>query len=166
VSISDVCACSCFTRRNHINCLYGYITNPGTVNNHLLNTRQLCRSAQRFMERRIPMNMNSNGDLRSTLTRRQMIGTTASALAVLGISSSLAAQTRASATTDSRNITELQRGASEMTQSQSTRSIIDTHRHIFGPRLRQKFVENIGFDDKKPLPQANAGVFLSRVGRR
>ncbi len=44
-----------------------------------------------------------------------------------------------------------------MTQSQGTRSIIDTHRHIFGPKLRQKFVENIGFDDSKPLPQANAG---------
>jgi hypothetical protein len=44
-----------------------------------------------------------------------------------------------------------------MTQSQATRSIIDTHRHIFGPKLLKKFVENIGFDDKKPLPQANAG---------
>ena len=44
-----------------------------------------------------------------------------------------------------------------MTQSQAPRSIIDTHRHIFGPKLRQKFVENIGFDDSKPLPQANAG---------
>jgi hypothetical protein len=44
-----------------------------------------------------------------------------------------------------------------MTQSPPTRSIIDTHRHIFGPKLRQKFVENIGFDDSKPLPQANAG---------
>jgi hypothetical protein len=44
-----------------------------------------------------------------------------------------------------------------MAQSQATRSIIDTHRHIFGPKLRQKFVENIGFDDSKPLPQANAG---------
>jgi len=44
-----------------------------------------------------------------------------------------------------------------MTQSQATRNIIDTHRHIFGPKLRQKFVENIGFDDSKPLPQANAG---------
>jgi len=44
-----------------------------------------------------------------------------------------------------------------MTQSQATRSIIDTHRHIFGPKLRQKFAENIGFDDSKPLPQANAG---------
>ncbi len=43
-----------------------------------------------------------------------------------------------------------------MTQSQATKSIIDTHRHIFGPKLRQKFVENIGFDDSKPLPQANA----------
>jgi len=40
-----------------------------------------------------------------------------------------------------------------MTQSKATRSIIDTHRHIFGPKLRQKFVENIGFDDSKPLPQ-------------
>jgi predicted TIM-barrel fold metal-dependent hydrolase len=30
-----------------------------------------------------------------------------------------------------------------MTQSKATRSIIDTHRHIFGPKLRQKFVENI-----------------------
>src|ERR1700678_753986 len=44
-----------------------------------------------------------------------------------------------------------------MTQSQAPRSIIDTHRHIFGPKLRQKFVENIGLDDSKPLPQANAG---------
>jgi predicted TIM-barrel fold metal-dependent hydrolase len=40
-----------------------------------------------------------------------------------------------------------------MTQSQATRSIIDTHRHIFGPKLRQKLVENIGFDDSKPFPQ-------------
>src|SRR5580704_6266333 len=40
-----------------------------------------------------------------------------------------------------------------MTQSQATRSIIDTHRHIFGPKLRQKLVENIGVDDAKPLPQ-------------
>ncbi len=38
-----------------------------------------------------------------------------------------------------------------MTQSKATRSIIDTHRHIFDPKLRQKFVENIGFDDSKPL---------------
>jgi hypothetical protein len=44
-----------------------------------------------------------------------------------------------------------------MTQSQRTKSIIDTHRHIFGPKLRQKFIENIGLDDSKPLPQANAG---------
>jgi len=44
-----------------------------------------------------------------------------------------------------------------MTQPNATRIIIDTHRHIFGPKLRQKFVENIGFDDTKPLPQANAG---------
>jgi hypothetical protein len=45
----------------------------------------------------------------------------------------------------------------QMSQSKATRSIIDTHRHIFGPKLRKKFVENIGFDDSKPLPQANAG---------
>jgi hypothetical protein len=44
-----------------------------------------------------------------------------------------------------------------MSESKATRSIIDTHRHIFGPKLRQKFVENIGFDDTKSLPQANAG---------
>src|ERR1700692_2419138 len=44
-----------------------------------------------------------------------------------------------------------------MTQSQPTRSIIDTHRHIFGPKLRQKLVENIGLDDSKPFPQAFAG---------
>jgi predicted TIM-barrel fold metal-dependent hydrolase len=44
-----------------------------------------------------------------------------------------------------------------MSDSKPTRSIIDTHRHIFGPKLKQKFVENIGFDDTKPLPQANAG---------
>src|SRR6202789_291248 len=44
-----------------------------------------------------------------------------------------------------------------MNQSQATRTIIDTHRHIFGPKLRQKFVENIGLDESKPLPQANAG---------
>ena len=53
-----------------------------------------------------------------------------------------------------------------MTQSKATRSIIDTHRHIFGPKLRQKLVENMGFDDSKPLPQVFGGrdVFLSRVG--
>jgi hypothetical protein len=44
-----------------------------------------------------------------------------------------------------------------MTQPKATRSIIDTHRHIFGPKLRQKLVENIGRDDSKPLPQAFAG---------
>src|ERR1700734_3731388 len=44
-----------------------------------------------------------------------------------------------------------------MTQSVATQIIIDTHRHIFGPKLLKKFIENIGFDDKKPLPQANAG---------
>jgi predicted TIM-barrel fold metal-dependent hydrolase len=44
-----------------------------------------------------------------------------------------------------------------MSESNATRSIIDTHRHIFGPKLCKKFVENIGFDDTKPLPQANAG---------
>ena len=50
-----------------------------------------------------------------------------------------------------------------MTQSKATRSIIDTHRHIFGPKLLQKFVENMGFDDSKPLPQALAGeMFLYR----
>jgi hypothetical protein len=43
-----------------------------------------------------------------------------------------------------------------MTQSQETTSIIDTHRRIFGPKLRQKFVENGGLDDSKPLPQVNA----------
>jgi amidohydrolase family protein len=40
-----------------------------------------------------------------------------------------------------------------MTQSKATRSIIDTHRHIFGPKLRQKLVENVGFDESKPFPQ-------------
>jgi len=44
-----------------------------------------------------------------------------------------------------------------MTQFRAARNIIDTHRHIFGPKLRQKFAENIGFDDSKPLPQAMAG---------
>ncbi len=44
-----------------------------------------------------------------------------------------------------------------MTQSKATGSTIDTHRHIFGPKLRQKFVENVGFDYTKLLPQANAG---------
>ena len=44
-----------------------------------------------------------------------------------------------------------------MSDSKATRTIIDTHRHIFGPKLKQKLVENIGFDDTKPLPQANAG---------
>jgi hypothetical protein len=41
----------------------------------------------------------------------------------------------------------------QMTRSQATRNIIDTHRHIFGPKLRQKRIENMGFDDSKPLPQ-------------
>ena len=50
-----------------------------------------------------------------------------------------------------------------MTQAQAARNIIDTHRHIFGPKLRQKFVENMGFDDSKPLPQALPGeMFLYR----
>jgi hypothetical protein len=50
-----------------------------------------------------------------------------------------------------------------MAQPKATRSIIDTHRHIFGPKLLQKFVENMGFDDSKPLPQALAGeMFLYR----
>jgi predicted TIM-barrel fold metal-dependent hydrolase len=41
-----------------------------------------------------------------------------------------------------------------MTQSQVTRSsIIDTHRHVWGPKLRQKLVDNGGLDDSKPLPQ-------------
>ena len=44
-----------------------------------------------------------------------------------------------------------------MSKTNIARTIIDTHRHIFGPKLKQKFVENIGFDDTKPLPQANAG---------
>jgi predicted TIM-barrel fold metal-dependent hydrolase len=39
---------------------------------------------------------------------------------------------------------------------QATKSIIDTHRHVYGPKLRQKFVENGGLDDAKPLPQVNA----------
>ena len=57
------------------------------------------------------MNTNSNGELRSKLTRRQMIGGTASALAVLGVSGSLAAQTRASVSADSRNTTEVAESA-------------------------------------------------------
>jgi predicted TIM-barrel fold metal-dependent hydrolase len=44
-------------------------------------------------------------------------------------------------------------GEFQMAQPHATRSIIDTHRHIFGPKLRQKLIENIGFDDSKPLPQ-------------
>src|SRR6202167_5734861 len=40
-----------------------------------------------------------------------------------------------------------------MTQSKAFRSIIDSHRHIFGRKLRQKLIENIGFDDSKSLPQ-------------
>jgi hypothetical protein len=52
-----------------------------------------------------------------------------------------------------------------MTQSRAATSIIDTHRHIFGPKLRQKFVENIGFDDSKPLPQANDGEMFSIASR-
>src|ERR1700689_853631 len=50
-----------------------------------------------------------------------------------------------------------------MTQSEATRTIIDTHRHIFGPKLRQKLVENIGFDDSKPLAQVfGGGMFFYR----
>src|ERR1700690_1673203 len=40
-----------------------------------------------------------------------------------------------------------------MTTPQAPRTITDTHRHIFGPKLRQKLVGNIGFDDSKPFPQ-------------
>src|SRR6204780_729975 len=50
-----------------------------------------------------------------------------------------------------------------MTQPQAARSIIDTHRHIFGPKLRQKLVENIGLDDSKPLPPVfGAEMFFYR----
>src|ERR1700729_2728982 len=44
-----------------------------------------------------------------------------------------------------------------MPQAKANRSIIDTHRPIFGPKLGQKFIENMGLDDSKPLPQANDG---------
>src|ERR1700735_350258 len=44
-----------------------------------------------------------------------------------------------------------------MNQSEAARDTTDTHRHIYGPKPRKKFVENIGLDDSKPLPQANAG---------
>jgi hypothetical protein len=64
------------------------------------------------------MNTNGNGDSRSKLTRRQMISGTASALAILGASGSLAAQPEASAATHSQGRTEAQNGA--------TKSIIDT----------------------------------------
>jgi hypothetical protein len=40
-----------------------------------------------------------------------------------------------------------------MTRSQETRSILDTHRHVFGQKPRPKLLENIGFDDSKRLPQ-------------
>jgi predicted TIM-barrel fold metal-dependent hydrolase len=40
-----------------------------------------------------------------------------------------------------------------MAQSHSAGSIIDTHRHVWGPKLRQKLVDNGGLDDSKPLPQ-------------
>jgi hypothetical protein len=40
-----------------------------------------------------------------------------------------------------------------MTQSQPTRSIIDTYRHVSRPKRRQKLVDNGGLDDSKPLPQ-------------
>jgi predicted TIM-barrel fold metal-dependent hydrolase len=46
--------------------------------------------------------------------------------------------------------------SSKMTQSQTSRTIIDTHRHVYGPKLRQKFVDHGGLDDSKPLPQVNA----------
>jgi hypothetical protein len=52
-----------------------------------------------------------------------------------------------------------------MAQPQATRSIIDTHRHIFGPKLRQKLVENIGFDDSKPLPQVFGDEMFSIASR-
>ena len=37
-----------------------------------------------------------------------------------------------------------------------SQTVIDTHRHLVGPKLRQKFVENGGLDDSKPLPQVTA----------
>jgi Amidohydrolase len=77
-----------------------------------------------------------------------MISGTASALAVLGASGSLAAHAGTSAVTNSQIGTG--------THNEAAKSVIDTHRHIFGPKLRQKFIENIGLDDTKPLPQANA----------
>ena len=33
--------------------------------------------------------------------------------------------------------------------------IIDAHRHICGPTLRSKMLENDGLDPNKPLPQVN-----------
>jgi hypothetical protein len=44
-----------------------------------------------------------------------------------------------------------------MIQSKATRSIIDTHRHIFRSETASEIGENICFDDSKPLPQANDG---------
>ena len=37
--------------------------------------------------------------------------------------------------------------------SQPNKVIIDTHRHLVGPKLKNKFIENGGLDDSKPLPQ-------------
>ena len=34
-----------------------------------------------------------------------------------------------------------------MTECQPTTTIIDTHRHVWGPKLRQKLVDNGGLDD-------------------
>jgi hypothetical protein len=48
-----------------------------------------------------------------------------------------------------------------MTQPNATRTIIDTHRHIFGPKLLRKFIENIGFDDAKPVAPAGPVVEIA-----
>lgn len=42
-------------------------------------------------------------------------------------------------------------------------TVIDSHRHVVGPKLRQKFVENGGLDDSSPLPQVTDNeVFFYR----
>ena len=52
---------------------------------------------------------------------------------------------------------------SGMTQSETTRRIIDTHRHIF-VRNCVRPAENIGFDDQNAAAgQCWRNVFLSRV---
>jgi hypothetical protein len=42
-----------------------------------------------------------------------------------------------------------------MSEATNPKHVIDTHRHLVGPRLRDRMVSQGMYDPEKPLPQAN-----------